>query len=170
MKFRAVRPNALGTPDAIVVPLSSDGATPSGLPRAVKTVVDRIAKAETGAGRLYGVTTHHAHPRVIVVGIGRAAELDTERAHNYAASAIKSLWRSNIKKVAIFLPQGGIGEDRVAQAAVEGATYAMWRPEAHRTREIAAVTGFPVTRSTESIGGRRRSSSRVRCASGRHIA
>src|SRR4029078_12654815 len=63
MKFRAVRPNALGTPDAIVFPLSSAGATPSGLPRAVKTVVDRIAKAETGAARLYGVTTHHADPR-----------------------------------------------------------------------------------------------------------
>jgi len=135
MKFRAVRSNALGTPDAIVVPLSSDGGTPPGLPRAAKAVVDRIAKAETGAGRLYGVTTHHADPRVIVVGMGRASELDTERAHNYAAAAIKSLWRSNVKKVAIFLPQGGIAEERAVQAAVEGATYAMWRPEAHRTRE-----------------------------------
>ena len=155
MKFRAVRPNALGTLDAIVVPLSSDGTTPSGLPRAVKTVVDRIAKAETGAGRLYGVTTHHADPRVIVVGIGRAAELDTERVHNFAAAAIKSLWRSNVKKVAIFLPQGDIAEDRTVQAAVEGATYAMWRPEVHRTREeerrlppidsVLLVTGKPVT-------------------------
>ena len=135
MKFRAVRPNALGTIDAIVVPLTSDGTTPSGLPRAVKTVVDRIAKAETGAGRLYGVTTHHADPRVIVVGIGRASELDTERVHNFAAAGIKSLWRSNVKRVAIVLPQGDIDEDRAAQAAVEGATYAMWRPEAHRTRE-----------------------------------
>ena len=135
MKFRAVRPNALGTPDAIVVPLSSDGTTPTGLPRTVKTVVDRIAKAEIGAGRLYGVTTHHGDPRVIVVGIGRASELDAERAHNFAAAGIKSLWRSNVKRVAIVLPQGGVGEDRAAQAAVEGATYAMWRPEAHRTRE-----------------------------------
>ena len=135
MKFRAVRPNALGTLDAIVVPLSSDGATPAGLPRAVKTVVDRIAKAETGAGRLYGVTTHHGDPRVVVVGIGRASELDAERAHNFAAAGIKSLWRSNVKRVAIVLPQGVIGEDRAAQAAVEGAIYAMWRPEAHRTRE-----------------------------------
>jgi len=91
MKFRAVRPAALGAVDAIVVPLSSDGAAPSGLPRAVKTVVDRIAKAETGAGRLYGVTTHHGEPRVVVVGIGRASELDTERAHNFAAAGIKSL-------------------------------------------------------------------------------
>jgi len=156
MKFRAVRPNALGTLDAIVVPLSSDGTTPAGLPRAVKTVVDRIAKVETGAGRLYGVTTHHGEPRVVVVGIGRGAELDAERAHNFAAAGIKSLWRSNARRVAIVLPQGGaIGEDRAAQAAVEGATYAMWRPEVHRTREeerrlppidsVLLVTGQPAT-------------------------
>src|SRR4029079_5815751 len=84
---RAVRPNALGTPDAIVVPLASDGATPTGLPRAVKTVVDRMARPAAGWGRLYDVTTHHPDPRVIVVGIGRTPELDTERAHNYAAAA-----------------------------------------------------------------------------------
>ena len=134
MKFRAVRPAALGAVDAIVVPLWSDGVAPSGLPRAVKTVVERIAKLETGAGRLYGVTTHHGEPRVVVVGLGRASELDAERAHNFAAAGIKSLWRSNAKKVAIVLPQG-IGEERAAQAAVEGALYAMWRPEAHRTNE-----------------------------------
>ena len=135
MKFRAVRPAALGAVDAIVVPLASDGTAPGGLPRAVKTVVDRIAKSETGAGRLYGVTTHHGEPRVVVVGIGRAAELDAERAHNFAAAGIKSLWRSSAKRVAIVLPQGRIGEDRATQSAVEGAIYAMWRPEAHRTRE-----------------------------------
>ena len=155
MKFRAVRPAALGAVDAIVVPLANDGTAPGGLPRAVKTVVDRIAKAETGAGRLYGVTTHHGEPRVVVVGIGRAAELDAERAHNFAAAGIKSLWRSSAKKVAIVLPQGRIGEERATQSAVEGAIYAMWRPEAHRTREeerrlppidsVLLVTDKPVT-------------------------
>jgi leucyl aminopeptidase len=155
MKFRAVRPAALGAVDAIVVPLSSDGAAPGGLPRAVKNVVERIAKAETGAGRLYGVTTHHGEPRVVVVGIGRASELDAERAHNFAAAGIKSLWRSNAKKVAIVVPQGGISEERATQAAVEGATYAMWRPEAYRTRDderrlppidtVLLVTGKPAT-------------------------
>ena len=134
MKFRAVRPNALGEVDAIVVPLASDGAAPASLPRGVRTVVDRIAKAEAGAGRLYGVSVHHAEPRVVVVGIGKAEELDTERARNFAAAGIKALWRSSAKKVAILVPQG-IDEDRAVQAAVEGAIYAMWRPEAHRTRE-----------------------------------
>jgi leucyl aminopeptidase len=155
MKFRAVRPAALGAVDAIVVPLSSEGAVPAGRPRAVRTVVDRIAKAESGAGRLYGVTTHHGDPRVTVVGIGRASELDTERAHNFAAAGIKSLWRSNAKRVAIVVPRGGIDEERATQAAVEGATYAMWRPEVHRTREeerrlppidsVQLVTAQPAT-------------------------
>jgi leucyl aminopeptidase len=134
MKFRAVRPTAIGKVDAVIVPLASDGAAPAGLPRGIKTVVDRIAKEETGAGRLYGVTTHHGDPRVVVVGTGKAAELDTERARNLAAAGIKSLWRANSKRVAIFVAGGALPEDRAVQAAVEGAVYAMWRPEAHRTR------------------------------------
>ena len=32
--------------DAIIVPLNSDGAAPAGLPRSVKTIVDRIAKGD----------------------------------------------------------------------------------------------------------------------------
>jgi leucyl aminopeptidase len=143
MKLRAVRAAAIGKVDAIVVPLASDGATPSGLPRGVRTVVDRIAKGETGAGRLYAVTTHHGDPRVVVVGIARASELDAERLHNFAAAGIKSLWRSNAKRVAIVLPQSGVAstsrsgwdEERAVQSVVEGATYSMWRPEVHRTRE-----------------------------------
>ncbi|HZP95846.1 MAG TPA: leucyl aminopeptidase [Candidatus Limnocylindria bacterium] len=157
MKFRAVRPAAVGRVDAVIVPLASDGSAPAGLSRGVRTVVDRIAKAETGAGRLYGVTTHHAEPRIVVVGIGRADELDTERARNFAAAGVKSLWRSNAKKVAIVLPAGGLAEDRAAGAVVEGAIYATWRPEVHRTNEeerrvapidsVLLVTGKPQTKA-----------------------
>ncbi len=135
MKFRAVRPAAIGKVDATIVPLASDGSTPAGLPRSVKTSVDRIAKSEAGAGRLYGVTTTHGDSRVIVVGIGRGSELDTERVRNYASAGVRSLWRSNAKRIAIVLPDGGPGPARSVQAAVEGAIYAMWRPEAHRTRD-----------------------------------
>jgi leucyl aminopeptidase len=135
MKFRAVRPAAIGRVDATIVPLASDGSTPAGLPRSVKTTVDRIAKSEKGAGRVYGVSTSHGDSRVVVVGIGRAGELDTERVRNYASSGVRSLWRSNAKRIAIVLPDGGPAPDRSAQAAVEGAIYAMWRPEAHRTRD-----------------------------------
>jgi len=136
MKFRAVRPAAIGDVDAIVVPLASDLGAPVSLPRGIRTVVDRIAKGEIGAARTYGITTHQGDPRVVVVGIGKAAELDAERARNFAAAGVKSLWRSNAKKVAIVVPTGGtVDEERGTQAAVEGAIYASWRPEVHRTRE-----------------------------------
>ena len=144
MKLRAVRAAAIGKVDAIIVPLASDGATPPGLPRATKAIVDRIAKSENGAGRLYGVTTHHADPRIVVVGMGKVAELDAERVRNIAAAGIKSLWRSNAKRVAVIVPggqaaktrsDGGLSEDRAAQMTVEGVIYANWRPEVHRTRE-----------------------------------
>jgi leucyl aminopeptidase len=134
MKFRAVRASALGQVDAIIVPLSSDGGVPAGLPRAVKTVVDRVAKGQAGAGRAYGVTTHHGEPIIVVVGAGRATDYDAERARNIAAAGVKSLWRSNVKRLAVFIAPNGLGEERAAQAAVEGVLYAMWRPEVHRTR------------------------------------
>src|SRR5260221_7939832 len=111
MKFRAVRPAAIGKVDAVIVPLPSDGAVPAGLPRAVRTIVERIAKAEAGAGRLYGVTTHHAEPRVVVVGTGKAGELDTERAHNVAAAGIKSLWRRHGTVMQPLRLTGGLADD-----------------------------------------------------------
>jgi leucyl aminopeptidase len=134
MKFRAVRASAVGAVDAIIVPLRSDGSAPAGLPRPVKTIVDRLAKGQAGAGRPYGVTTHHGEPMVVVVGAGRAADYDAERARNIAAAGVKSLWRSNAKRLAVFISPDGLGEDRAVQAAVEGVVYAMWRPEVHRTR------------------------------------
>jgi leucyl aminopeptidase len=165
MKFRAVRASALGQVDAIIVPLSSDGGTPTGLPRSVKTVVDRIAKGETGAGRAYGVTSHHGDPLIVVVGAGRPADYDAERARNIAAAGVKSLWRSNVKKLALFITPNGLGEDRAVQAAVEGAVYAMWRPEAYRTVEeerrlppldsVLLVTEKPATKAIargEAVG------------------
>ena len=134
MKFRAVRASAVGSVDAVIVPLRSDGNVPAGLPRSVKTVVDRVAKTEVGAGRQYVVTAHHGEPIIVVVGAGRAEDYDAERARNIAASGVKSLWRTNVKKLAVFIAPDGLGEERAAQAAVEGVLYAMWRPEAHRTR------------------------------------
>jgi len=134
MKFRAVRASGIGAVDAVIVPLGSDGSAPPGLPRSVKTVVDRVAKAQVGAGRPYGITAHHGEPIIVVVGAGRAADCDAERARNIAAAGVKSLWRSNVKRLAVFIAPNGLGEERAVQAAVEGVLYAMWRPEVHRTR------------------------------------
>ena len=56
----AVRPAGIGKVDALIVPLASDGSTASGLPRNVKTIVDRIAKGIGPKTRAVGVTWVHS--------------------------------------------------------------------------------------------------------------
>jgi len=135
MKFRAARPSQIGKVDAIVVPLFAKTDPPAWLPRATRTEVARVVKTEQGTSRLYGVNTLHGEPRIVLVGAGKPGELDAERTRNIASTGIRALWRSSVRKVAIAIAPDAIGEERAAQAAVEGAIYAMWRPEVHRTRE-----------------------------------
>ncbi|TME27091.1 MAG: hypothetical protein E6I66_13765, partial [Chloroflexi bacterium] len=135
MRFRAVRPSQLGKVDAIIVPLFAGGEPPAWLSRATQTAIARLQKQEQGVTRLYGVNTLHEEPRVVIVGAGKSAELDAERARNIASAGVRALWRASVRKVAIAIAADSLGEERAAQAAVEGAIYAMWRPEAHRTRE-----------------------------------
>jgi leucyl aminopeptidase len=135
VRFRAVRPVQLGSPDVIVIPLFANTAPPSWLPRAARTAVERLRRTELGAARLYGVNTVHGEPRIVVVGAGKPGDLDAERTRNLASAGIRALWRANVRRVAIVVPAGSIGEGRAAQATVEGAIYAMWRPEVHRTRD-----------------------------------
>ncbi|TME63105.1 MAG: hypothetical protein E6I51_05130, partial [Chloroflexi bacterium] len=99
MKFRAVRPDKLGSVDAIVVPLFADTPPPSWLPRATRTAIARIQKQEHGTTRLYGVNTLHGDPRIVLVGAGKPGELDAERVRNIASAGIRALWRSSLRKV-----------------------------------------------------------------------
>ncbi len=135
MKFRAMRPTQFADVDVIVVPLFDDKQLPKGLTRATRAIVERMA-AEAGAARLYSVHTHFGEKtgRIVTVGAGKRGGYEAERARGIASAAIKSLWRSNARTVAFFVEADGVGRDRAAQAAVEGAVFAMWRPEAHRTR------------------------------------
>jgi len=135
MRFRGVRPSQLGKVDAIVIPLSAGAEPPAWLSRATRAAIARLLKEEQGVTRLYGVNTLHGEPRVVIVGAGKPGQLDAERARNIASAGIRALWRSSVRKVAIAVVPDSIGEERAAQAAVEGAIYAMWRPEAHRTRD-----------------------------------
>jgi leucyl aminopeptidase len=135
MRFRAARPSQIGKVDAIVIPLFAKSDPPAWLPRATRTQVARLVKTEHGTSRLYGVNTLHDEPRIVLVGAGKPGELDAERARNIASAGIRALWRSSVRKVAIAIAPDAIGEERAAQAAVEGAIYGMWRPEVHRTRE-----------------------------------
>jgi leucyl aminopeptidase len=136
MKFRAVRPADVRASEVTIVPLFDDKQVPKGLARSTRAIVERLA-AERGAAVLYNVVTHVGAAkdgRVVVVGAGKRAEYDAERARNIASAGIKSLWKTDAKSAAIWVDGTGIGGPRAAQAAVEGATFAMWRPEAHRSK------------------------------------
>jgi leucyl aminopeptidase len=135
MRFRAVRASQVGKVDAMIVPLFVGGEPPAWLSRTTRSAIARLVKEEHGVTRLYGVNTLHEEPRVVVVGAGKPGQLDAERARNIASAGVRALWRSSVRKVAIAIAADSIGEERAAQAAVEGAIYAMWRPEVHRTRE-----------------------------------
>ena len=136
MKFRAVRAAALGRVDVTIVPLFDDKQLSKALPRARRAAVERIAR-ERGAASLYNVFTHvgpDALGRLVVVGAGKRGEYDTERARNVVSAGIKSLWKTDAKAVAVMTEADGIGARRATQAAVEGVHFAMWRPEAHRSK------------------------------------
>jgi leucyl aminopeptidase len=135
MRFRAVRPSQVGKVDAIIVPLFAGDEPPAWLSRPARAAIARLVKEERGVTRLYGVNTLHEEPRVVVIGGGKREELDAERARNITSAGIRALWRASVRKVAIAIASDPLGEERAAQAAVEGAIYAMWRPEVHRTKE-----------------------------------
>jgi leucyl aminopeptidase len=136
MKFRAVRPSDAGATDVTIVPLFDDKQVPKTVSRGKRAIVERLG-AERGAATLYNVLTHvggDKDGRVVVVGAGRRPEYDAERARNVASAGIKSLWKTDAKTVSIYVDGTAIGEARAAQAAVEGAIFAMFRPEAHRSK------------------------------------
>ncbi|HUG56279.1 MAG TPA: leucyl aminopeptidase [Candidatus Limnocylindrales bacterium] len=138
MRFRAANASDIGTVDALVVPVFADGKAPASLPRGIRATVERIA-AESGSRRLYAATTHFwgergTPKRLVVVNAGKAADHSAERARSAASAGVKDLWRSTAKRIAVVAVATGIGAERAAQAAVEGVLFAMWRPEAHRSR------------------------------------
>ena len=135
MKFRAVRPADASGAEVTIVPLFDDKETPKSLARGKRAIVDRLA-GERGATSLYNVFTHVGggrEGRVVVVGAGKRAEYDAERARNIASAGIKSLWRTDAKAATIYADPTIIGEQRATQAAVEGAHFAMWRSRRSRS-------------------------------------
>jgi len=137
VKFRAARPSDVGDVDALILPIFEKGEAPALLPRGVRAAVERVRR-ELGKAKLYTAATHVGGERglpawLVIVEAGDPKEWSVERARNVAAAGVKSLWRSTAKKAAVVLHADGIGAERAARATVEGAIYAMWRPEAHRS-------------------------------------
>jgi len=141
LQFRTVSQPELDALDALIVPVYSDGTAPPGLAEDARQTAEWVA-AQSGPVKTYTATTHlrqteNGATRVVVVAAGRREEFGMERARRVASAGIRALWLSTARRVAIALDVEELGADAAAQAAVEGALFSMWRPEAYRTTEEA---------------------------------
>lgn len=131
MKVRAARAADVGTADVTIVPLFDDLAPPAGLGRRSREIVARMAR-EHRASERYQVSTHVGlgrEGRIVMVGAGARADHDTERARGIASAGIRSLWRTDMRSVALHVAADGIGEERA--------------PSRRRSRGSASRCGAP---------------------------
>jgi leucyl aminopeptidase len=142
MKFLTssdVDAGALDEFDALIVPVYKDGSAPASLPAETRRLAEWVAR-ESGDPRLYVAATHlreagDAALRLIVVAAGSRDEYDVERARHVVSAGVRALWRSTTGRLAVALDIAALPADVATGAAVEGVIFAMWRPEAHRTKE-----------------------------------
>src|SRR4051794_29585473 len=103
IRFGTAAPGETLVADAIVVPLFDDGAIPGGLSESVAATV-RLMAPEVLAGPRFGVLSHFgADGRIVVVKGGSRARLDRLALRRLASSAVKALWTSQVRSVAIVL-------------------------------------------------------------------
>lgn len=139
MQFRVV-PSLEGEQlDALIVPVFKEGDAASNTPADLRGTAEWVAK-EHGETKLFTPITHlqsngDGSTRVIVVNAGKRADMDVARAWQFASAGVRALWQSTAKRIAIVLESNALDPQEAVQSAVEGAIYAMWRPESHRTAE-----------------------------------
>jgi leucyl aminopeptidase len=138
MRFRATTLAGLKATDALIVPLFEDAtAQIRGLPRNVQAAYDAIVKDD--AVRL---PYHHRAQalergdvgRLVVVNAGKRQDFGVERARRVASAGIRALWDTKVRSVAVAF-DSGLDDRTAVRAGIEGASYAMFRPEALRTQE-----------------------------------
>jgi leucyl aminopeptidase len=127
--------------DALIVPVFKEGDAASNTPADMRATAEWVAR-EHGETKLFTPITHlqqsangGSSTRLIVVAAGKRAELDVARAWQTASAGVRALWQSTAKRIGIVLETDGIDPTDAVQSAIEGALFAMWRPESHRTTE-----------------------------------
>ncbi len=138
MQFRPVS-SLEGEPlDALIVPVFKDADPASTASNDLREMVSWVAQ-QGGATKLFTATTHlqqdgdNRPTRLVVVAAGARDELDIQRSWQIVASGVKALWESTARRIGIVLDIEQLGASEAVQSAVEGVTFAMWRPEAHRS-------------------------------------
>ena len=138
MRFRATTASALKTTDALILPLFEDGpARIGGLSRGVQAAYDRAAKDDAvriAFHRTVQTLDRGGTGRVVVVNAGKRRDFDIERARRVASAGIRALWDTKVKTIAVAF-DSGLDDRTATRAAIEGAHFALFRPESLRTDE-----------------------------------
>ena len=139
MQFRTVSSLDGEQLDAVIVPVFKEGDASASTPADLKETAEWVAR-ESGAAKLFAANTHLTRNgdsglRLVVVSAGRKEEFDVQRAWQVVAAGVKALWQSTAKRIAVVTETYQLDNDTAVASAVEGVTYAMWRPEAYRTGE-----------------------------------
>ena len=139
MQFRTISRLDGEQVDAVIVPVFKEGNAAASTPDDLKELAEWVAK-ETGGGKIFTATTHldrgdgsQSGRRVVVVAAGSHDEYDVQRAWQVVAAGMRALWNSTAKRVAVVIETHKLDNSSAVQGAVEGALFAMWRPESHRT-------------------------------------
>jgi leucyl aminopeptidase len=138
LQFRTVAAIDDAQLDALIVPVFKEGDAFSGAPDAERETAEWVAR-EQGGKKIFSTSTHlmktgdRSAMRLVVVAAGRRDEYDIQRAWQIASAGVRALWASTAAKVGIVLDIGGLPASEAVQAAVEGAHYALWRPDPYRT-------------------------------------
>ena len=124
--------------DALIVNLFQGVKKPGGVTGAVDAALDGAISELIASGEIKGmlgqVTTIHVFgqvpaSRVVVVGLGRKRDFDTEAARRATAAAMRAMKRVGAKRVATVLHgagEGGLDPDVAAQAVTEGALLGLY--------------------------------------------
>jgi leucyl aminopeptidase len=126
--------------DALIVPVFKEGGAASGTPVADRETAEWVAR-EQGSSKVFATTTHlrqtesGEYTRLVTVAAGRREEYDIQRAWEVVSAGIRALWASTAKTVGVALEAQALPAAEAVQAAVEGAHFAMWRPDSYRTGE-----------------------------------
>ena len=166
MQFRTVRAPDGAALDALIVPVFKEGDAADATPADARATAEWVAR-EQGPAKLFTASTHlrseddGSASRLIVVAAGRRDDFDIQRAWQIASAGVKALWSSTAARIGICLDLQSLGGAEAVQSAVEGAIYAMWRPETHRSgdddlmlpplEEVQLITGETELESDEPI-------------------
>ena len=140
MQFRTVAAPEGAQLDALIVPVFKEGGAASGVPAADRETAEWVAH-EQSSTKIFATGTHlrtnesGQATRLVVVASGRREEYDIQRAWEVVSAGVRALLSSTARTVGIALETQALPAAEAVQAAVEGAHYAMWRPDSHRTTD-----------------------------------